>query len=260
MMRSNFLTRIGGAYQRRAARWLGRRPFTIPVGRAIISFTFDDFPCSALNVGGAILENYRVAGTYFASLGISGQNSPSGKIFALSDLTKVIERGHELGCHTYAHCPAWATDTASFETSVRRNSQALREQIPEAVFRSLSYPISYPRPATKRSVGRHFCCCRGGGQTFNTDVVDLNYLSAFFLEQSSDNLNAVKRIVMSNQSAGGWLIFATHDITQHPTRFGCTPAFFEEVVRFATEAGAEILPVARAYDVLQKRADSRGTA
>jgi len=258
MIESRFITRISGSYQRRVARWFGRRPFVIPAGRAIVSFTFDDFPLSALVNGGAILEQYRAAGTYFASLGISGQDSPCGKIFALSDLAKVVERGHELGCHTYAHCPAWSTNSSAFEASVLRNSEALRNQLPDVIFRSLSYPISYPRPDTKRRVGRHFSCCRGGGQTFNTELVDLNYLSAFFLEQSSDNLNAVKRVTMANQSAGGWLIFASHDIAPLPTRFGCTPEFFEEVVRFAMEAGAEILPVGRAYDTMRARAYFHG--
>lgn len=260
MSSPSYFARIRSSYQRRAARWFARRPFAIPVGRAIVSFTFDDFPCSALSVGGAILERYKVGGTYFASLGISGQDSPCGKVFSPGDLSKVIDRGHELGCHTYAHCPAWSTDPASFETSIRHNNAALRDELPEATFRSLSYPISYPRPATKRRVSRHFCCCRGGGQTFNYGIVDLNYLSAFFLEQSSGNLNAVKRITMANQSAGGWLIFATHDIAPYPTRFGCTPEFFAEVVRFAVEVGADILPVARAYDALCERTKVNGAS
>ena len=42
--------------QRRAARWLGRRPCRIDLESPMISFTFDDFPRSALTNGGAILR------------------------------------------------------------------------------------------------------------------------------------------------------------------------------------------------------------
>ena len=33
--------------------------------------------------------------------------------------------------------------------------------------------------------------------------------------------------------------------------FGCTPAFFEEIVKYAVASGARILPVIRAWDGLQ---------
>jgi peptidoglycan/xylan/chitin deacetylase (PgdA/CDA1 family) len=254
MNRSAVLTRTAGAFQRRAARWLGRRVFAMPRGRALVSFTFDDFPRSALIHGGAILERLKVNGTYYAALGLAGEMSPSGEIFALDELRCLLDLGHELGCHTFGHRPAWETAPLEFEASVRRNAEALQRHVPGAQFRTLSYPISYPRPETKLRVGRHFCCCRGGGQTFNTGTVDLNYLSAFFLEQSAGDLDAVKRVIIANQVAGGWLILATHDVAATPTRFGCTPTFFAQVARFAVESGAEILPVGRAWDALQTRA------
>ena len=59
---------------------------------------------------------------------------------------------------------------------------------------------------------------RGGGQTFNHGAVDLNYLSAFFLEQSRDNPAAIRQTIAANHAAGGWLIFATHDICEVKTR------------------------------------------
>lgn len=244
------------AGQRRAAHWLARHPFALPPGRPMVSFTFDDFPRSALDVGGAKLERLGLAGTYYVSLGLSGQSSVSGELFALSDLSGLLARGHELGCHTYDHCPAWTTGTPVFEASVLRNRQALHEWMPGAQFSTLSYPISYPRPGTKKRMAGYFSGCRGGGQRFNTGTIDLNYLSAFFLEQSRDP-EAVKRIMLANHAAGGWLIFATHDISPTPSRYGCTPAFFEQVVRFAVDSGAEVLPVGQALSALSLRRPSR---
>ena len=45
----------------------------------------------------------------------------------------------------------------------------------------------------------------------------------------------------------GWLIFATHDVDEHPTRFGCAPALFADIVRYVGRSGARVLPVAEAW-------------
>lgn len=251
----SILSRATHACQRRAARWLGRRPFTIPRGRAIISFTFDDFPRSALLEGGEILERFNATGTYYTSLGLSGRTTVCGEMFHDDELSTLVDLGHELGCHTFHHHPAWETSTDEFETSVTRNAVELKQRLPRASFRSLSYPISYPRPATKERIGGRFTCCRGGGQTFNIGTVDLNYLSAFFLEQSISRPEAVRDAIFANQVAGGWLIFATHDVCQNPSPYGVSPQFFRNAVSLAVESGAIILPMGQAWDeIIARRA------
>jgi peptidoglycan/xylan/chitin deacetylase (PgdA/CDA1 family) len=253
MIAQHLLARARHGCARRAARWLCRRPYRLPRGRAIVSFTFDDFPRSALYEGGRILERFGAAGTYYVSLGLAGQPTPCGPAFEPEDLTQLVARGHELGCHTYAHCPAWTTRPAVFEAEILRNAAALDQHLPGTRFRTLSYPISCPRPDTKRRMSRHFECCRGGGQTYNAGNVDVNHLAAFFLEQCSDQPDVVYNTLAENATAGGWLIVATHDVSERPTRFGCTPGFFEQVVQRAVDSGAEILPVAEAYEVLRRR-------
>jgi hypothetical protein len=238
---------------RRAAKWFGRRPFVMPEGPAIVSFTFDDFPRSALINGGAILERFGLAGTYYTSLGLADQTTVCGKMFSLEELGHLLCLGHELGCHTFDHYPAWTTPPAEFEASVKRNAAALQKHVPGAKFESHSYPISNPRPETKRRVSRHLGCCRGGGQTFNHGTIDLNYVSGFFLEQSRDDIAAIKRVITDNKAAGGWLIFATHEICDNPSRFGCLPGFFRQVVQLVLDSGADVLPVAKALQVLRGR-------
>jgi glycosyltransferase involved in cell wall biosynthesis/peptidoglycan/xylan/chitin deacetylase (PgdA/CDA1 family) len=237
-------------YRRRAGSLVFRRPFWMSPQRPLISFTFDDFPRSALLAGGAILNRFGRSGTYYASLGLVGKETPSGQIFSPDDLTTLLEQGHELGCHTFSHCDSWETATKTFETSILENHAALNRLFPYAEFKTFSYPISLPRPQTKARVADHFLCGRGGGQTFNVGKVDLNQLSAYFLEKSRDNLQAVKDLIDRNRQACGWLIFATHDISDRPTPFGCTPEFFENVVQYAIGSGAQIVPVVEALEVL----------
>jgi len=237
-------------YRRRAASLLFKRPFPISLQRPLISFTFDDFPRSALLVGGTILNRFGLVGTYYAALGLLGTETPSGQIFVAGDLMTLFERGHELGCHTFSHCDSWDTGTAAFQNSVIENRVALSGLLPGAEFKSFSYPISLPRPLTKARIADYFLCCRAGGQTLNVGKADLNQLSAYFLEKSRHNIQAVKDLIDHNRQVQGWLIFATHDISDNPTPFGCTPEFFEQVVQYAVSSGASILPVVKALDVL----------
>ncbi len=216
-----------------------------------ISFTFDDFPRSALLVGGAILNRFGLAGTYYASLGLMGKEAAAGPIFVSSDLTTLLEQGHELGCHTFSHCHSWETATATFEHSITENRAALKDFLPGAEFKTFSYPISPPRARTKAKIAKHFLCCRGSGQTLNAGTTDLNQLSAYFLEKSRHNIQSVKNLIEQNRQDRGWLIFATHDISDDPSPFGCTPEFFQDVVQYAVRSGARVLPVVKALEVLQ---------
>lgn len=242
--------RTNRACQRRLARWLCRRPLTVRPTTAIVSFTFDDFPRSALTNGASILEDHGLAGTFYAALGLAGKFTETGRIFELDDLSNLLSRGHELGCHTYDHCPAWETSPKAYHAGVRRNADALDNILPGAGFHTHSYPINHPRPATKRLASRYFRCCRAGGQTFNTGTIDLNHVSAFFLEQSRHDPAAIKRVIQANARERGWLIFATHDICPEPTRFGVTAALFADVVEQAVQSGARVVSVNAAFELL----------
>ena len=179
----NSWNRLQRAYRRRAASALFRKPLIIRPQQPLISFTFDDFPRSALHSGGAILQRLGASGTYYVSLGLLGKEGSTGEMFTANDLKALVDHGHELGCHTFAHCDSWGTDPVAFEKSILENRAALGQLLPGAEFRSFSYPISLPRPQTKARVARHFSCSRGGGQAFNAGRADLNQLSAFFLEK-----------------------------------------------------------------------------
>lgn len=248
---AHLTARVRGRYQRSAARYLFRRPFGINTQVPLISFTFDDFPRSALLAGGTILQRFGVRGTYYVSFGLMGTTAPTGPIFLAKDLGVLLDQGHELGCHTFAHCHSWETKATAFKRSVAENGHVLDQMFPGASFRTFAYPISPPRPQTKRTMARYFACCRGGGQTFNAGTADLGYLSAYFIEQSRDAPHMLKKVIDQNREARGWLIFATHDVCEAPTPFGCTPDFFESIVRYAADSGARILPVVEAWEALR---------
>jgi peptidoglycan/xylan/chitin deacetylase (PgdA/CDA1 family) len=243
-------SRLEGASARRLAKWFGRRPFAVPAAARVITFTFDDFPRSSLLAGGALLEQAGFAATYFTSLGLAGETIATGPMFGREDLPRVLARGHELGCHTHDHCPAWETPSAAYLASVEANIRAFATVGGAPMPATHSYPISYPRPATKVRLAEKFRACRGGGQAANRGIADLNYLGSFFLEQCGGDFAPVERVIAETEARGGWLIFSTHDVAENHTRFGCSPAFFARVVERAARSGATVLPMAAALDLL----------
>lgn len=236
--------RLQGKYRRTMAEAFGQRLVPMHNRTPIISFTFDDFPLSALEVGGALLREYGLAGTYYVSLGLLDHEEAVGRICSRLHLNDVLAQGHELGCHTFGHCDAWDTEPHLFEKELIKNQHALQNFLPGTTFKTMSYPISTtPRPTTKRHTGLRFACCRTGGQTNNVGTVDLNYVRSFFLEQSRKDPSVIWNLIDENSANKGWLVFSTHDIATQPTRYGCTPEFFFEVVRRAVDSQSRILPV-----------------
>jgi len=250
MSLSQIWSRAHGRYIRTVTDLFFKRPFKVITTVPFISFTFDDFPRTALYAGGSILMKHGLRATYYASLGLMGKENATGEIFTRDDLKELFAQGHELGCHTFAHCHSWNTRPRAFEDSIKKNMLVLDELVPGAVFRSFSYPIIGPRPDSKRRASRYFRCCRGGGQTYNIGTIDLNFLKAYFLEKTHNNSRLVREIIDRNGQDRGWLIFATHDISETHTKYGCNPSFFEDTVKYALASGATILPVTEALDAI----------
>lgn len=242
------IDRLQNRYRRALSNHCARRMVELRPPEPIVSFTFDDFPHSALEQGGAILKDYGGAGTYYVSMGLMDTDIPAGPAFTREDLPRALAEGHELGCHTFSHCHAWDTDDCTFEESSIRNQIVLNDLIPGAEFRSLSYPIALPRPGTKRRMGERFDCCRStGGSSFNIGWCDASNLQAHFLEKHRDAPERIKALITENARVGGWLILATHDVCDQPSPFGCTPKFFKEIVRLAAASKARLVPVVKAW-------------
>jgi len=245
------IKRLTNGLRRRAIRQFARRNFQLNSEIPYVSFTFDDFPRSALTEGGRILTAHGARGTYFVSFQLLGSQSVSGLIASETDLRAGVEAGHELGCHTFGHLDGSLVTASEFERSIEANGSALSASAVDASFQVFAYPLSGPSVATKRVAGQHFRACRGGGQSFNRDAVDLSLLNAYFLdERSGQNLAEVDRLIEANAAAKGWLIFATHDVAENPSPYGCDPAYFDEIVRLSVASGAKVLPMAQVCQAL----------
>lgn len=241
--------RVANKVRRTLTSAMHRRPFAWAARRPCISFTFDDFPASASREGGAILEAQGVVGTYYLSLGLMGRPSPSGVIADADDVTDALARGHEIGCHTHGHLDGTLVRPAEFVASIDANRRAFGELVPGGRLESFAYPLDGPSLRVKAAVKQHYRTLRGSGQRFNTGTIDLALLDAYFLDaRNADDLRGVAAVIEANARARGWLVFATHDVSDKPSRYGCSRDFLRSVVDLACRSGAFVGTVGQVCD------------
>ena len=185
--------------------------------------------------------------TYFVSLGLLDTETEVGRIASVADLTRAVDEGNELGCHTFDHLDAWHVPSAAYIASVHRNREALHQIIPGAEFTTFAYPKSGATASVKSALRNTFVCCRGGGQVANVYRTDLKLLKACFLDRRTGiDIEFIRSLVDYNAARPGWLIFATHDVAANPSPYGCTPEFLKAIAEYVSRSGALLLPVSEA--------------
>ncbi len=97
--------------------------------------------------------------------------------------------------------------------------------------------------SAKTALGAVYQTCRTIEPGLNDDPMDVWFLRANRL-YSSSGAAAVKQLIDSARQTGGWAILYTHDVSDRPSAWGCTPEELREVVAYAVRSGVEILPIA----------------
>ena len=243
-------SQIAGA-RRKALSALGRRDVRIPCDRPLISFSFDDFPRTALSVGGSILQDAGVRGTYYAAPGLIDSQNELGPQFRREDLIELLQAGHELASHTYSHVSARTSGLADYVDEVERGYQALTETLGLIASRQFAYPYGEVTLRVKRAVGPKMQSCRGIWAGLNGPNVDLNLLRANSLYGGTDQFSSIQALIDENSRKMSWLIFYTHDVRPNPSPYGCTPALLEQAVRAAARSEARIATVAEVIRLAQ---------
>lgn len=234
MMRRKILALVG-VYRARDA-W--------PQG--VISFTFDDFPKSALTAGGSILERHGARGTYYVASKLAKTEGAVGRSFDVEDIVIAHGNGHEIGCHTYTHLNCAEAKEASLQEEVRANAAALAATIKEFSPRNFAYPFGAVSPLAAQVLNPHFSSCRGIRPGINEGRLNLSELLANSLYATTFDEARLCSLIDRNVSAGGWLIFYTHDVCETPSPYGCKPGQFEAIVAYA----AKRAPIRTVQDVL----------
>jgi peptidoglycan/xylan/chitin deacetylase (PgdA/CDA1 family) len=223
---------------------INRRPVQLGKCGPVITFSFDDFPRSALTIGAPILEKFGARATYYTSMALMNTHNDLGEQFTHADLCSLVDRGHELASHTFSHASARNVGFHVFRRDVEKGEIAIQESIGTRSSRNFAYPYGDVTLRAKRELGLQMRSCRGTCGGFNGPLVDLNLLRANSLYGDVDRAEAAKRLIVENEERKQWLIFYSHDVAAEPSAFGCSPQLLEEVCSFAAHRGARFATVA----------------
>lgn len=239
---SQFVSRVSRSIVRGLGSIVSGRPSLISWPGGVISFTFDDFPKSALATGHAILARHRVRATYYVAARLAGTTDEVGRMFDIHDIRVAHADGHEIGCHTYTHLNCSEASESDLLEQVHDNATALASVLGDFAPMSFAYPYGAVSSLAKRVLGPRFSSCRGISGGINRVSVNFAELRANRIYSREFDEAQFRGLIDQNSVVGGWLIFYTHDVETEPSRFGCTPEQFEAIVSYAA-ARSTILPI-----------------
>lgn len=226
-----------------AARQMTVRPTRLDLERPAASFSFDDFPVSAWETGGPILDRFGAKATYYAAGTYCGRTEDGLRYYDEATLRAVHAAGHEIGCHSFSHEHGPTVSSALLADDLERNAIFLREVLGDVEPLNFAYPYGEVSPRTKRLAGERFASSRGIHPGVNGPVADLSQLRAIPLERRSWTAAEVERWIEAAKAAKGWLVFFSHDVSEDPSPYGCTPAMLEHALTAARAAGFDLKPV-----------------
>jgi peptidoglycan/xylan/chitin deacetylase (PgdA/CDA1 family) len=240
------LNRAAKAAQVRLARNVKLNALDTRLAEPVVSFTFDDFPRSALDEGGRVLRERGWTGTYFTAGGFCGKRVDGLDYFDRDDLVRAGEEGHEIACHTFGHLRLPEAASAAIGEDLERNAAFLAEALPEHRLSSFAYPYGDLDLGKKALIARRFPVCRGIWPGINAGRMDFAQLKAVPLERRSLDSLDVEAWLDRAQAERGWLIFFSHDVSDDPSPYGCFRKTFEAVADAVARRGMRVLPVKNA--------------
>ncbi len=177
-----------------------------------------------------------------------GTTTALGPMFDRADLDDLSSQGHELACHTLDHVSCFSVPTADFVLACAENRDNAAVMLAGQKLHNFSFPFGDVNLAAKRLLRSAYVTCRSIEPGMNRDPVDLAFVRANRM-YSGLPLEPLERLICANAECDGWLVFYTHDIGANPSPYGCTPDYFEHVLRCALNSGAEVLTV---YEVTNR--------
>ncbi|MFC4255981.1 polysaccharide deacetylase family protein [Altererythrobacter xixiisoli] len=243
--RKPFGTKLRDFVNWRLSRHVPVKTMANQLDRAIASFTFDDFPRSALTMGGSILERHGVVGTYYVAGSMADTEANGIEYYRADDLPDLVQRGHEVGDHTFGHLRVTDHARAALMQDEVDNRRFLNGHLPNVIATSFAFPYGLASLRTKHHFSRQFACARGTGFGINHGTLDLSQLRAVSLERDGPDYD-LAALLADAKAKRAWIIFYTHDVSANPSAYGSHPDVLERAVTACLEADIEILPVRNA--------------
>ena len=226
-------------------------PLQLPT--AMATFTFDDFPRSAHETGGKILEAAGARATYFLVGSYMGRTVDGVEQFDEATLKAAHAAGHEIGCHTFDHKKLGSQGADFTRETCARNLKFFQQTLGTTEkMTSFAYPYGDVSLSVKNEISHHFPLCRGVRERLNSGRVDLAQVDTISLESRHAEQLDLKALVAEARAKKSWIVFLSHDVSENPSPYGSTPAMIEEAVRCLGAAGIPILTIKAAAAIIQQ--------
>jgi peptidoglycan/xylan/chitin deacetylase (PgdA/CDA1 family) len=248
---------LAGKLTRLLARNVPTKKLTMRNARPLVSF--DDAAATACTAGAALLEQFHARGTFYISGEKCGKPSPTGRLGTAEQLQALHGNGHEIACHTFSHTPVAGISRQVLESDLDRNRFFLQGILGNIPIDNFAYPYGDISFAAKRYLGGRYDSCRATTPGVNADVADLSVLKSNALEQSSIGRQGVTHLITETVRRNGWLLFASHDVSDAPSQYGVRPELLTFALRAALAAGCRLVTAAQALRILRGE-ESNGEA
>lgn len=216
----------------------------------IVTFTFDDIPQTASSVGAQILDDAGVKGTFYISGSFIDAVEDGEQMVTSADCKSLVERGHELACHTFSHRKLISFSKQELQSDLVKNERALSTFDQRQAMRNFSVPFGKAYLPSQGALKRRFSSSRGILPGVNRQNADLYNLLAVELRPDAHFLEIADYWLNSVIENPGWLIFFTHDVSENPSFYGCPKQRLEALVQKSLTAGCRVLTVDAALEEL----------
>lgn len=250
---------IAAKLARRTVPYRARRLLKFNLRRPIVSFTFDDFPRSAIINGSDVLEQQGWRSTFYVASGLMGQTNHHGEHFIAEDIRAIATRGHEIAGHTFSHTDCDRMGLKNTMAEIDQNTQAIIDIGHTKPIKHFAYPFGSTNASLKYALQSKFKSMRGVDEGVHRHHADLNGLKSMPVF-SGTKLDAALSAIHGLKAAPAWLTLFAHDIRDTPSQWGCTPEEFKQVIDAVKQSGAIVLPIGEAISALEDKQHSAHAA
>ena len=205
----------------------------VELDRPLVTFTFDDFPRSALR-GADIVEAAGGRAGFYACTSFTGCDG----MFRPEDIRELLARGHEVGAHSHSHLDLAKTPSHEAVADIDRNLDELEKLGVGSGGLSLAYPYGETTFPLKRALAHRFTLARGVLPGLNVGIVDRMQLRTIQLYGPSGVDERAHRMLDKAIEQRAWAIFFSHEVMDAPSTMGTTETLVKALVRKAVDAGA----------------------
>jgi peptidoglycan/xylan/chitin deacetylase (PgdA/CDA1 family) len=165
-----------------------------------------------------------------------------GRYATLDEVAGLQAGGHEIACHTFSHLDCGQAGAQAIAAEADRNAQALAA-IGVTRLESFAYPYGDVSRPAKAVLGGRFRTLRTVQAGLVENGSDANQLPSVGIEGDEGEEDAFEWLDDAHRGRA-WLILYTHDVSETPSPWGCTPDALARLADAAIKANFEIVTAA----------------